>query len=238
MTTTTKRRAGGSAGGNGHGSYTVRYASERQLSFIKKLLTEKVHTLSYTDDELTKLNVQGAGDLITSLLKCDTKSEFVPQATEKQLAYAQSLINTKENGLEVLNAWLRLGKVHELKELSKTDVSNLINSLRSKVDKEIPMKITEVGAYLYEGVVYSIRFGAESKKWQVWVFSDEQKKYVRDDTKKNILPLITPADRLTLRDAVKYSAQTGNCCHCGRTLTLAKSVAGGMGAICAKRYHY
>jgi hypothetical protein len=236
--TTTLHKAGGSRGGNQYGEYQVRYASEKQINFIKKLLNEKQHACKLTDEELTKLNVQGAGDLITSLLSCPTKPDYVEYATDKQVAYAQSLVDTKEGGLEAYLYVLQKNKVRELKYFTRKEVSELINTLRTKATKEPTMQITEVGAYLYEGVIYSIRLGVESKKWQVWSYSDEQKKYVRDDSKKNILPLITPAHRLTLRDAIKYSAQTGRCCHCGRTLTKAKSIAGGMGAICAKKYGY
>jgi hypothetical protein len=234
MPNTTTHRKGGSTGANGYGEYKVRYASERQKKFIENLLATKNH--NYNNLNLAELNVQGAGEIINALLSCDNKAGIVIPPTEKQLQFAQSLVTSKEGGQGLLANVLQSRGVHELTQLSRGDVSAIINSL--KLVKDAPMKITEVGAYLLDGTIYSIRQASESKKWSVWTYSDEVKKYVRNDVAtKEILKKVEPTDRLTLELAIKYSAQVGICVHCGRTLTLLKSVAGGMGAICAKKYH-
>ena len=234
MPNTTTHRKGGSTGANGYGEYQVRYASERQKKFIENLLATKNH--NYNNLNLAELNVQGAGEIINSLLSCDNKAGVVIPPTERQVQFAQSLVTSKEGGQGLLANVLQSRGVHELTQLSRGDVSAIINSL--KLVKDAPMKITEVGAYLLDGTIYSIRQASESKKWSVWTYSDEVKKYVRNDVAtKEILKKVEPTDRLTLELAIKYSAQVGICVHCGRTLTLLKSVAGGMGAICAKKYH-
>jgi hypothetical protein len=234
MSNTTTHRTGGSRGANGYGEYKVRYASERQKKFIQNLLATKNH--SYTDLNLDELNVQGAGEIINTLLSCDNKAGVVIPPTEKQLQFAQSLVTSKEGGQSQLANVLQQRGVNELSQLSRADVSSIINLL--KLVKDAPMKIADVGAYLLDGTIYSIRQASESKKWSVWTYSDEAKKYVRnDEVKKEVLKKVEPKDRLTLELAIKYSAQVGICVHCGRTLTLLKSVAGGMGAICAKKYH-
>ena len=234
MPNTTTHRKGGSTGANGYGEYQVRYASERQKQFIQNLLATKNH--NYNNLNLAELNVQGAGEIINALLSCDNKAGIVIPPTEKQLQFAQALVTSKEGGQGLLANVLQSRGVHELTQLSRGDVSAIINSL--KLVKNAPMKITEVGAYLLDGTIYSIRQASESKKWSVWTYSDEVKKYVRNDVAtKEILKKVEPTDRLTLELAIKYSAQVGICVHCGRTLTLLKSVAGGMGAICAKKYH-
>ena len=234
MPNTTTHRKGGSTGANGYGEYQVRYASERQKKFIENLLATKNH--NYNNLNLAELNVQGAGEIINELLSCDNKAGIVIPPTEKQLQFAQALVTSKEGGQGLLANVLQSRGVHELTQLSRGDVSAIINSL--KLVKNAPMKITEVGAYLLDGTIYSIRQASESKKWSVWTYSDEVKKYVRNDVAtKEILKKVEPTDRLTLELAIKYSAQVGICVHCGRTLTLLKSVAGGMGAICAKKYH-
>jgi len=234
MSNTKTHRTGGSRGANGYGEYKVRYASERQKKFIQNLLATKNH--SYTDLNLDELNVQGAGEVINALLSCDNKAGIIIPPTEKQLQFAQSLVTSKEGGQQSLLELLQQKAVNELSKLSRADVSSLINLLKNV--KDAPMKITEVGAYLLDGTIYSIRQASESKKWSVWTYSDEVKKYVRNDVAtKEILKKVEPTDRLTLELAIKYSAQVGICVHCGRTLTLLKSVAGGMGAICAKKYH-
>jgi hypothetical protein len=234
MSNTTTHRKGGSRGANGYGEYTVRNASPKQIAFIEKLLATKNH--NYNNLNLAELNVQGAGEVINSLLSCDNKAGVVIPPTDRQVQFAQSLVTSKEGGQGLLANVLQAKGVHELSQLGRADVSAIINSLKNV--KDAPMKITEVGAYLLDGTIYSIRQSNESKKWSVWTYSAEANKYVRNDVVKNeVLKKVEPKDRLTLELAIKYSAQVGICVHCGRTLTLLKSVAGGMGAICAKKYH-
>jgi hypothetical protein len=235
MSNTTTHRKGGSKGANGYGEYKVRNASPKQIAFIEKLLATKNH--NYNNLNLAELNVQGAGEVINSLLSCDNKAGVVTPPTERQVQFAQSLVTSKEGGQGLLANVLQAKGVHELSQLGRADVSAIINSLKNV--KDAPMKITEVGAYLLDGTIYSIRQSNESKKWSVWTYEGGNvNKYVRNDVVKNeVLKKVEPKDRLTLELAIKYSAQVGICVHCGRTLTLLKSVAGGMGAICAKKYH-
>jgi hypothetical protein len=234
MSNTTTHRKGGSRGANGYGEYTVRNASPKQIAFIEKLLATKNH--NYNNLNLAELNVQGAGEVINALLSCDNKAGVVIPPTDRQVQFAQSLVTSKEGGQGLLANVLQAKGVHELSQLGRADVSAIINSLKNV--KDAPMKITEVGAYLLDGTIYSIRQSNESRKWSVWTYSAEANKYVRNDVVKNeVLKKVEPKDRLTLELAIKYSAQVGICVHCGRTLTLLKSVAGGMGAICAKKYH-
>jgi hypothetical protein len=237
MTTTTRHRTGGSRGANGYGEYTVRNASNKQQLFIKTLLETKEH--SFGEVDVVSLNVQGAGELITKLLVLPNKAGIVVPATEKQISFATALIQKKEGGLDVLNHYLRNRKVNALEQLDRKDVSAIINELKVAQIKALPIAITEVGAYLLDEVIYSIRIGNQSKKWQVWSYNDTYKKYLRETDKAkedSILQKVQPSNRLTLESAIKYSVQVGICCHCGRTLTVLKSVAGGIGPICAKRY--
>lgn len=232
MTTTTHRK-GGSTGANGYGEYKVRHASPKQIAFIENLLNTKDH--NYNNLNLAELNVQGAGEIINALLSCDNKAGVVIPPTERQVSFAQTLVKTKENGQELLANVLQSKGVHSLEQLSRADVSAIINSLKSA--KEVPMQINEVGAYLFDGVVYSVRQSNESRKWSVWTYDSNSQKFSRNDSAtKDVLKKLQPTDRLTLELAIKYSAQVGLCVHCGRTLTVLKSVAGGIGPICAKRY--
>ena len=234
-------RNGGSKGANGYGEYQVRYASERQKQFINSLLETKEVSFDVSGIVVEELNVQRAKELITLLLKEPNKAGVVIAPTEKQLNFAISLIEKKADGLATLNHYLLNRKVHTIDKLGRADVSEIINTLKNSPNKEALCKITtnDVGAYFVDETIYSIREGRESKKLQVWVYSDSAKKYVRHDYKseKEVLSKVELTDRLTLELAIKHSAQTGVCCHCGRTLTLLKSVAGGMGAVCAKKYH-
>ena len=238
MTQLSTHRTGGARGANGYGEYKVRYASPKQQLFIATLLDTKEH--SFVDVDVATLNVQGAKELITKLLALPNKAGVVVPPSAKQISFATSLIQKKEGGLATLNHYLYNAKVKTLEELSRTNVSSIINALTQAQDKPEPIKITEkdVGAYLLNEVVYSIREGKQSGRLQVWSYSDVAKKYVRDfANEKEVLSKVELTDKLTLDKAIKYSAQTGICCHCGRTLTVLRSVAGGIGPICAKRYN-
>lgn len=226
-------KAGGSKGGNAYGSYQVRYASDKQKNFIKKLLEQKQH--NFTGD-LDTLNVQGAGDLITNLLLLPDKVGFVDYASEKQVSFVRSLIESKEGGQQILLEALVNGNAQSLEKLSKKNVSILIATLRNTADKK--PTITEVGAYLYEDVVYSVRKQYSTGKLVIYTYDEIAKKYLLNyPATKKLLSKLEPTHRLTLEQAEKYSANTGICCHCGRTLTVLKSVAGGIGPICSKYYN-
>lgn len=236
MSNTTTHRKGGSKGANGYGEYTVRNASPKQIAFIERLLGSKEH--NYNDLNLQDLNVQGAGEIIDKLLACPEKAGVVIPPTERQVSYVKSLVTHKEGGIDLLNGVLQLRNVHEVEALSKADVSSLINGLRSAPDLSVSIKVNDVGAYLLNETVYSIRKGRYSEEWQAWSYSTEEKKWVRlrKLAEYNVLTTIEPTNRLTLSQAIMYSAQTGMCCHCGRTLTVLKSIADGMGPICITKY--
>lgn len=234
----TTHKTGGSIGGNKYGSYVVRYASDKQKNFIKKLLEQKQHNLNVDDEVLKELNVQGASDLISQLINLPNKQGVFIPASEAQVSFASSLVATKENGFDLLTTLLQKNKVNSLEQLDKEQISFLITMLKVSTTKAVTIRISDVGAYVFNGVVYSIRKDKDQKKYRVYFYSKEVNKYVRAEKKLEVevLSNISDSDRLTLEKAVKYSAQTGICCHCGRLLTVLKSVAGGIGPICSKKY--
>jgi Family of unknown function (DUF6011) len=220
----------GSKGGNQYGEYSVRYASEKQVSFIKKLLAQKKHELP--DPDFANLNVQGASTIIDYLIKCENRDDVVTPPTEKQVSYATFLVKTKMNGTLVLQKLLEDKKVSQISELSSKDVSEIINKL--KVAPELPIAITDVGAYHFNGEVVSVR--KSDKNWFVWEWSNDENKWVKAPHKNFIVKQLTPADRLSLNEAIALSKQTGRCVHCGRTLTDVVSVSSGMGKWCWEKY--
>lgn len=229
MTTTTKHRKGGSRGGNQYGEYKVRHATSKQIAFIEKLLADRVHNLTL---DLTQLNVQGAKEVIESLMKLEKRTDS--PATPKQINYAKYLAKTKQNGFTIERAILDRYNAREVSDLTFKAVSSLIELLSK--DKTLEQTITETGAYRWNGKVISVRIGNQSGKWQVWEFNDSIKKWEYNFKKTWVLGHLTPDMRLSLEEAIKVSAQTGTCVHCGRTLTDLKSVAGGMGKVCASKY--
>jgi hypothetical protein len=224
MTTLTKHKRAGSKAGNQYGTFKVRTASTRQVSFIEKLLQQKKHSIDVSQYDFTALNVQHATELIDVLIKCEDKVERL--ASDRQIEYLTYLGHNKIGGDVVLEL---------LKQRTPTakEVSILIDNLRNSENSKT-ITITETGAYRYNGIVYSIRKGRQSGNWQVFSLNNNAWEYDRKAYK--YLYEIKDTDRLTLNEAIEASGQTGSCVHCGITLTALKSVTGGMGSTCAKKY--
>lgn len=232
MATKTTHRKAGARGGNQYGEYKVRYASEKQANFIKKLLDTKQH--SYDTPDFALLNVQGATELIANLLKCPNKAGVVRLATSKQLWLLGKLVQDKQEGKALLSATLAKEGVTVLEQLSIDSVSGLITQLKDAPSLEPEIK--EVGAYLLNNSIYQIRMGLNSRKLQVWTINRNHDGFDYDTTRQAVLFELTPEHRLTLSKAIELSVQFGCCVHCGRALTRAVSVARGMGAVCAGKY--
>jgi hypothetical protein len=232
MATKTKHRKAGARGGNQYGEYKVRYASEKQANFIKKLLDTKQH--SYDTPDFALLNVQGATELIANLLKCPNKAGVVRLATSKQLWLLGKLVQDKQEGKALLSATLAKEGVTVLEQLSIDSVSGLITQLKDAPSLEPEIK--EVGAYLLNNSIYQIRMGLNSRKLQVWTINRNHDGFDYDTTRQAVLFELKPEHRLTLSKAIELSVQFGCCVHCGRALTRAVSVARGMGAVCAGKY--
>ena len=149
-----------------------------------------------------------------------------------------------KNKTVILLTGYDIKRVQDAVLAERTELKDILkyvkDHLNVPVTKEISFKVIEPGAYLFGGNVYSVRRDRKTKEWQVWTYNKKAKKYLRiesDSSEKLLLQRITPKLRLTLDNAMKYSTLTGLCCHCGRQLTVTKSVAKGMGPICAKMYH-
>jgi hypothetical protein len=232
MATKTTHRKAGARGGNQYGEYKVRYASEKQANFIKKLLDTKQH--SYDTPDFALLNVQGATELIANLLKCPNKAGVVRLATAKQLWLLGKLVQDRQEGKALLSATLAKEGVTVLEQLSIDSVSGLITQLKDAPSLEPEIK--EVGAYLLNNSIYQIRMALNSRKLQVWTINRNHDGFDYDTTKQSVLFELKPEHRLTLSKAIELSVQFGCCVHCGRALTRAVSVARGMGAVCAGKY--
>lgn len=227
MTTPTKtHKRAGSKAGNQYGTYKVRTITNAQVNFLKKLLEQKKHNVDVSAINFEEINVQWGTELIDQLLKAEDKVERL--ASERQVAFVKSLAQNKVGG-EILLGLL------EQRELTAKEASTWIEQLKNSSNAR-SITITDTGAYRYNGVVYSVRKGRQSGNWQVFSLNTDTNKWEYDKVAYKYLYYITASDRLTLNEAIEASGQTGSCVHCGITLTAVKSVAGGMGSTCAKKY--
>jgi hypothetical protein len=202
------------------GDRFVRGCTGKQAAFINRLLDERDHTLPYNRAE--DINIKHASRVIEHLLSLPVKENAVLRlASDRQVSYILSLAAGRQGGAETL-AMVNLGC------LGFSEASTLIETL-----KALPLPVPEaltVGAYMHDGVVYSVRKSPESGRLHAYQFVNGKWQYVR------MVAQIKASERLTLEQAKQFGAMTGVCVHCGRTLTDPKSVTAGIGPVCAKNY--
>jgi len=229
MTTTTGKPAGSKAG-NQYGTFKVHYCSPAQARFIARLLEERVHDFKITD--ATRVNKKHATRIIDQLLNCPKK--YIEPITEKQLSYADLLLKTRIGADAILKACLHLSKVNTIYELDRDHAKKMIDSLVTLPKIQVAEPDLEVGAYRHNDQIFSVRKSRESGRLHAYVFNLVTKKW---EFARGLVYEIKPEERLTLAQAMQFGASTGFCVHCGRTLTVQKSVVAGMGRVCASKYH-
>lgn len=210
--------------------------SPAQINFINKLLGSKQHDLVIDTATLEAMPTKQASALIDKLMalppRPDSPDNFV---TENQANFIKSLATQKQNGVETLAEWLQGNFVDSVERLERSLGSEVIEHLKTLPEKARPA--LEVGAYCKDGVFYAVRVARESKRpyaleWRALTVNGDPS-WVYDSKAIHIL---TPADRLTLEQAVAFGVGTGQCVHCGKALKDPKAIAQGIGSTCKKKY--
>jgi len=231
MTTIENKKPAGSRASNGYGEFKVIPCSPAQARFIQRLLDERVHEFQIENASL--INKKHASRIIETLLACPKKPESINPASDKQVAFITSLIEQKATGYLTVHRYLCDAKVKTTNELDRDIARKLITHLTALPDKPRPILVT-VGAYKKDGIYYSIRKVRDSEALYALEYVPSTKEWTKN---RSIIRQLVPEDRLTLSDASAFGVATGTCVHCGRTLTLQKSVVAGMGKWCASHYN-
>ena len=226
--TITKGKPAGAPASNQYGEFQVKYCSPAQARFIQRLLDERVHDFQISDAKT--VNKKHASRIIEQLLKCPKKPEAIEPISEKQLSYIDALVQTREGASTIVNSF---GSVYRLDKDKARELIDTLVLLQYK-KQATPEEKLEVGAYLHDGVIYSIRKNSSSGRLHAFTFDHDLKAW---SYARGIVNQIKPEERLTLAQASQFGAQTGCCVHCRRTLTVQKSIVAGMGKICASRYN-
>jgi hypothetical protein len=226
----TNHKPAGAPASNQYGQFAVHYASPAQQRYIAKLLGERNHLL--TDIDPTTVNIKHASDIIDMLLACPLKSEFVVRASDKQVSFIESLVQSKVDGQTRLDRYLSDMSITSVGELTSVTARKVIDGLLQlpSVPRDVQV---DVGAYRYDGVLYSVRRSRESGKLHAYHWSSATNNW---EYSGNIKYDLRPEHRLTIGEAMEFGIQTGTCVHCGRTLTDKDSVRYGMGTTCRKKY--
>lgn len=153
--------------------------------------------------------------------------EFIA-ATSRQMSYLNSLLAEREVSDEVRGA----AKPDISKELASVLINKCLQfpKKRSGSGVSAPEPITE-GMYKVGTDVYKVqaavngsgRLYAKKLVGQTFVYSPGAMKVLR------------PEHKMTLEQAKEWGLLYGTCCVCGRTLTDERSIAAGIGPVCANK---
>lgn len=194
----------------------ARYASTKQLGFLRKLIDEK----RLTDDEYTRYNNaidpsltgQQASRMIDTLMALPRKSAAVVREPRRDAP----------EGMHRLSD----GKIYK--------VQRAVHGSGNLYAKRLDVTVLCTG-HLDESaypsafdapLVYCADANECPNRWVEAEFV-----YAR-----GAMRLLSESTRMTLDDAKAFGALYNTCCACGRTLTDETSVENGIGPICAKRF--
>lgn len=156
-------------------------------------------------------------------------------ASERQVDYLRSLLASR-----VVEDGFRASVEDRLNDgtMDKRFASRAIDALRLAPKAAVAAaNALPVGMYRdSEGTIYRVHESRESgrryaKRMEYDLFADKPR-FVYD---RGAIMNLTLSDRMTLSEAKAWGVETGFCCVCGAFLTDAKSVAEGIGPVCAKR---
>ena len=156
-------------------------------------------------------------------------------ATPKQIAFAARLYTERydaDNVAEMLEIF---------SSLTTRDASTTIdNLLRVPVPRrqQTPNRpaVTEQGMYrLPTGEVFKVQRSRESGNVYAKALVVIEHGQARFEYAAGAIRKLSADDRMSVEDAKAFGLQFGVCCCCGATLTDPKSIAAGIGPVCAKR---
>lgn len=150
---------------------------------------------------------------------------MIRMASERQVSFITTLVDERA-----------YGEVIDFATLTSENASTLITNLlamKKVVDgREVaPLKL---GVYCNpKGVIYRIHKSRETGALYAKMFDIEEMAFVYAP---GAVRTLTAEMKMTLEEAKRFGVETGICCLCGAYLTDAKSVAEGIGPVCAKRF--
>jgi hypothetical protein len=161
-------------------------------------------------------------------------------ATPNQINFIRDLL-----GSRVIDADVRSDIEARLADgtLDKSRASHAIDRLRlapkaSASKPESAKADLEEGVYRKDGVIFRVHRSRESgkvyaKRLDFDLFGGSKPRFVYA---KGAITTLAPTHKMSKDEAKAFGVETGICCVCGAFLTDAKSVAEGIGPVCAKGF--
>jgi hypothetical protein len=147
-------------------------------------------------------------------------------ATAKQVSFIQTLVSERVYAGVVEFNNLTVGGASSL-------IEALLKSPRKVAGRPVASdRVTEVGMYqLSSGAIYRVQRSRESGN----LYAKALNVLGGFDYEQGAMGKLSASDKMTLEQAQAFGMETGLCCVCGAFLTDAKSVARGIGPVCAGR---
>jgi hypothetical protein len=142
------------------------------------------------------------------------------RATEKQVAFIKSLTGERNYAQPI-----------DYATLGVSEASRLIGDLLKMPITSAPA--VEVGMYrTADYAIYRVQASRETGN----LYAKRLNIQGGFDYESGAIRKLRHTDKMTLDEAKAFGVETGLCCVCGAFLTDAKSVANGIGPVCAKRF--
>lgn len=224
------------------GNGVVRKVSERQVRFIRSLMSSRDTTRLVRlpgSEDIENMSLTGARDLIDRLLGCPLRAGAPPVnlASEAQRRFVQSLLTDRAYdgpAIEVDTLTAREASAHitTLKALpyrpreartAPSATALTIGMYRADDGTVVRVQKARTGTHLYGKTL-------DRDAGDAWVYAPGATRG------------LTEAHRMTIDDVTELSLSLGCCCCCGRTLTATVDGVGPaarvIGPICAAKYGY
>lgn len=247
-----RRRQGGQRGGNQYGSYTVRYASDKQAAYLRHLFASRDYSgkvgpalaeLNRAARELEtgKIALRLASDAIDTLLTCPVVDhQEAVRLTERQEATIRKIAPRKAGGDAAVSTMLNVRGLSDVSDLSKDDASKLLNILfdspwlprETSAPSGNTDPVTEGMYQTSDGTVYKVQRSRDSGRLYAKRLDPDTQRF---EYASGAMRKLTADDRMTLEAAAAYGKLYGVCCVCGRELTNEDSIEAGIGPICAQK---
>lgn len=237
-------------------------ASQSQLAFIGKLIAEKEMPAKsaevFRETVNNGLSSAQASALIESLLSLSSKPEFLPAASQNQVAFVQKLLGEKELPLDPSPQFQEALAAFHAKEIKAAQASNLIEVLlrrpKSKNAVEVPVGIHGLGDEIFKvqkspttGNVYAKRLvktralcKGHSQNGELVYCDQGLCEFDPWDVEffyaQGAVAKLSEETLLSLAEAKQFGLLYGTCIRCGRTLTDEGSIAEGIGPVCATKF--
>lgn len=223
---------------------TVRKLSDKQVRYIKRLLAERDTSALVRlpgSENIEKMSLRGARDLIDRLLKCpELPEDKKPGASDKMLSYAKTLLETRVSPPEYAMA---LDLINSGDKLTFKAVKKIIEALKdapwkprpARPDAASAVELTEGLYELPDGTIYRLKTAQRSKR----MFAAKAEfidGFVRFEYERGGMNRVKPEHKMSLERADELSLKFAQCMCCDRELSNKVSVALGIGPICRAKY--